>query len=90
MEKELLREAREKACSFPGLEPPNNAEPIGQIEEAHDTYFYYRDGAGNFYYMSDSTRRFEEEMQQRVKERREKAYGVRRKIAMEAATSHGQ
>lgn len=92
MENKLLEEAREKAYSFPGLIPPNNAEPIGEIEEAHDTYIYYRDSKGNFYYSSGSTRKFEEEMQEaqkRKKERRRWSMGAKKKTA-EVASSSGQ
>lgn len=88
----ILQEAREKAYSFPGLVPPNNAEPVGQIEEAHDTYFYYRDSEGNFYYDSERMRRFELEMQEaqkRKKERRRWGMDAKKKTA-EVGASNGQ
>ena len=88
MEQELLEEAREKAVSFPGLAPPNNAEPIGEIKEEHDTYFFYRDSKGNFYYISDRTRKFEEEMLKAQKKR--KAKRRRMEKTAEAGTSNGQ
>lgn len=87
-----MQEAREKAYSFPGLVPPNDAEPIGKIEEAHDTYFYYQDSKGNFYYISGSTQKFELEMQEaqkRKKERRRCGMVVKKKTA-EVGASNGQ
>ncbi|MBO5030444.1 MAG: hypothetical protein J6J86_04520 [Lachnospiraceae bacterium] len=87
-EQKLLEEAREKAVSFPGLAPPNDAEPIGQIEELHDTFYYYRDSRGNFYYISGRTRRFEEEMLKAQKKRRER--WKRMEKTAEAGASNGQ
>ena len=84
----ILQEAREKAYSFSGLVPPNDAEPIGQIEESHDTYFYYRDSVGNFYYISGRTRKFEEEMLKAQK--KQKAKRRRMEKTAEAGTSNGQ
>lgn len=68
-DKQLLEEARENARSFPGLIPPDNAVYIGAVDAGDDTYFYYRDSSGNFYYESGRMRRFELEMMERMKER---------------------
>lgn len=73
-EEELLKEAREHARSFPGLLPPNNAVFIGMEKLENNTYFYYRDDEGRFYYDSVRARRFEKEMQERKKERDRKRW----------------
>lgn len=68
-EDRLLETARSEARSFPGLVPPNNAVLIGAVDTGDDTYFYYQDDEGNFYYDSERMRRFETEMQERKKAR---------------------
>lgn len=74
MEK-LLDEAEEKARSFPGLKPPNDAYYIGsrikQINgKSHETY-YFKNDAGEFYYQSEATRQFELKMRESEKRRRQ-------------------
>ena len=71
-EKELEL-AQKNAYSFTGLKPPNDAWYIGSKEKSGDTYHYYKDAEGNYYYDSEKGRKFEEEMllvQQKKKCRR--------------------
>ena len=72
----MLQEAIEKARSFDGLRPPNQAVLIGSRENAHDTIDYYRDDAGNFYYETHRGRAFKEQMARAEKERRRLRYGA--------------
>ncbi len=74
MEK-LLDEAYEKARSFSGLRPPNNAYYIGsRIREingkSHEIY-YFKNDEGEFYYQSEATRQFELKMREAEKRRRQ-------------------
>lgn len=77
-ENRLLEEAQKNARSFPGLVPPNQAEEIGQVKGEQDTYTYYRDSGGNYYYSSGRTQRFEIEMQE-AQERKRKRERQRRR-----------
>lgn len=74
-EKEVLEQARKNAWSFPWLTPPNNAAYIGAIEAKEDTYFYYQDKEGNFYYDSQQIRRFELEMREAQKKKQQRKSG---------------
>lgn len=73
-EKELLEQARKNAWSFPGLTPPNNAAYIGAIKTKEDTYFYYQDKEGNFYYDSQQMRCFELEMREAQKKKQQRKW----------------
>ncbi len=66
---EELEIARDQARSFPGLMPPNNAALIGKEEKGRDTINYYKDSTGNYYYDTESGRKFEQDMQERRKKR---------------------
>lgn len=80
-EKDILEQARNQAWSFPGLTPPNHARYIGSIETKEDTYFYYQDREGNFYYDSQQMRSFELEMREAQKEKQRRAWkGKKRAI----------
>lgn len=57
--------ARQNAWSFPGLDPPNKAEEIGREELAGDTFIYYKDELGTYWYNTESTINVEKEMQGR-------------------------
>ena len=70
----MLQEAIEKARSFDGLRPPNQAILIGSTVSAQDTTDYYRDDAGNFYYETHRGRAFKEQMARAEKERRKRRY----------------
>ncbi|MBO5390040.1 MAG: hypothetical protein J6A59_18245 [Lachnospiraceae bacterium] len=72
----MLQEAIEKARSFSGLRPPNQAILIGSRVSAHDTIDYYRDDDGNFYYETHRGRAFKEQMAKAEKERRKLRYGA--------------
>lgn len=70
----LLDEAYEKARSFPGLKPPNDAYYIGsrfnEINgKSYETY-YFKNDEGEFYYQSEATRQFELKMREAEKRRR--------------------
>lgn len=74
MEK-LLDEAEEKARSFPGLKPPNEAYYIGsrikQINGKSYEVYYFKNDAGDFYYQSEGTLQFELKMREAEKRRRQ-------------------
>ncbi|MBQ8167175.1 MAG: hypothetical protein IJZ96_09090 [Lachnospiraceae bacterium] len=72
----MLQEAIEKARSFSGLRPPNQAILIGSRVSAHDTIDYYRDDDGKFYYETHRGRAFKEQMAKAEKERRKLRYGA--------------
>lgn len=69
---EDLRIAFKKAWSFPGLTPPNNAKFLGKMEAAEDVVNIYEDSQGNYWYDTESGRKFEQEMQERAKERKKR------------------
>ena len=77
--KEELEIAKKEARSFSGLKPPNNAVLIGKEQKANDTINYYKDFAGNYYYDTENGRKFEQEMQERVKRREEEKRRNRRR-----------
>lgn len=74
-----LQIARKEARSFPGLVPPNNAKLIGREQRKKDTVNYYKDQNGSYYYDTESSRRFEMDMQERAKRRAEEKRRARRK-----------
>lgn len=76
---EDLRIAFKEARSFPGLTPPNNAILVGKMEATKDIVNIYKDNRGNYWYDTESGRKFEQEMQERAKQRKKK--NRRRKTA---------
>lgn len=76
---EDLRIAFKEARSFPGLTPPNNAILVGKMEATKDIVNIYKDNRGNYWYDTENGRKFEQEMQERAKERKKK--NRRRKTA---------
>lgn len=68
--------AQKEAYSFPGTRPPNGAWYIGSITKNNDTYNYYKDEDGNYYYDTDKERKFEVEMQQAQRKRRQARYAI--------------
>ena len=81
--KEELELAKKEARSFPGLTPPQNAVLIGKEEKKNDTINYYKDSAGNYYYDTESGRKFEQDMLERNNRRKEekRQLRIRGKIA---------
>ena len=63
---------KEKARTFEGLIPPNSAKLVYKEKKAEDTYFYFMDDDGNYYFNTESQIRFEREMQELRKRRRQK------------------
>lgn len=61
-----------EAKSFVGLQPPERAEEIGRKHTELDTYIYYKDIKGEFWYISQSQLNFEKYMQEqkRLRKRR--------------------
>ncbi len=45
-----LEEVLKEAASFPGLEPPNNAEEYGRVNRPTGTYIIYKDADGSYYF----------------------------------------
>ncbi len=72
-----LKEAREKAMSFPGLTPPAGSVYIGAVKMGNDTHFYYRCGE-EYYWDSESGRRIKREMEAAIKRNTEKRRKMRR------------
>ena len=58
----MLQEAQEKARSFPTLKPPNDAVYLGSVEKTTNTYNYYVDGEGKYWYDSDNEYAFKLQM----------------------------
>lgn len=56
----LSREAR----SFSGLQPPFQAKEIGRRCIGNETYIYYQDKNGGFWYISKSQIEFEKYVQE--------------------------
>ena len=70
-----LRKAAGEARTFPGLTPPNKAEYIGALSKNGDTYYYYKDENGTYWFDTESLRKFEKEMaeaEKRIKKRRQR------------------
>ena len=63
---------KENARTFEGLTPPNAAKLVNKEKKAGDTYFYFMDDDGNYYFNTESQIRFEREMQDLRKKRRQK------------------
>lgn len=63
---------KENARTFEGLIPPNSAKLVYKEEKAGDTYFYFMDDDGNYYFNTQSQINFEREMQELRKKRRQK------------------
>ena len=61
-----------EAKSFVGLDPPEKSEEICRRETDFDTYIYYKDIKGQFWYISQSQMNFEKYMQEqkRLRKRR--------------------
>ncbi len=60
------------ARTFEGLLPPNEAKLVYKEKKAGDTYFYFMDDDGNYYFNTQSQINFEKEMQELRKKRRQK------------------
>lgn len=73
---EQLVLAQQNAKSFTGLRPPNSAWYIGSVKKNNETYHYYTDEKGNFYYDSQSQRDFETKMREIEKKRRREKYSA--------------
>lgn len=69
---EELQCALKEARSFPGLKPPNNAKLLRQLKTAGDVVNIYEDSKGNYWYDTENGRKFEQDMQERAKERKKK------------------
>lgn len=67
-----LQCASKEARSFPGLTPPNNAKLLGKLKTAEDVVNIYEDSKGNYWYDTENGRKFEMDMQERVKNRAKK------------------
>ena len=60
------------ARTFEGLLPPNAAKLVYKEKKAGDTYFYFMDDDGNYYFNTQSQINFEKEMQDLRKKRKQK------------------
>lgn len=67
---EDLQIAFKEARSFPGLTPPNNAKFLGKIETKCDVVNIYKDQYGNLWYDTESGRKFEIDIQEKMEKRR--------------------
>ena len=68
-----------EAKSFPGLNPPNNATLLGKIQTPKDIVNIYKDSQGNYWYDTENGRKFEMDMQERIKKREEEKKRNRRR-----------
>ena len=55
------------ARTFEGLIPPKSAKLVYKEKKAGDTYFYFADDDGNYYFNTQSQIDFEREMQEEKK-----------------------
>ena len=60
------------ARTFEGLIPPKSAKLVYKEKKAGDTYFYFMDDDGNYYFNTQSQIDFEREMQELRKKRRQR------------------
>lgn len=60
------------ARTFEGLIPPKSAKLVYKEKKAGDTYFYFADDDGNYYFNTQSQIDFEREMQELRKKRRQR------------------
>ena len=67
-----IQTIKENARTFEGLIPPNSAKLVYKEKKAGDTYFYFMDDGGNYYFNTQSQINFEKEMQELRKKRRQK------------------
>lgn len=70
----VTRTGKKERMVLSRLIPPNNATYIGAVETKGDTYFYYQDEEGNFYYDSQQIRRFELEMREAQKRKQQRKW----------------
>lgn len=69
-EKEELPKDINNARSIGAYNQPDNPVYIGSLKTKWNTYHYFTDGDSDFYYESERTMRFDEEMQEAKKERK--------------------
>lgn len=66
-----IKKAMEDAWTFPGINPPNNAELVtvkkGEPGNPDGHTYYYGDSDGNYYYTTDAQIAFEKRMQEAIK-----------------------
>ncbi len=70
MDRLELEAAREKAWSFPGLQPPENARYIGYQKIGTEKYLYWRDSRGNYWFDTEGGMAFKKEMEEIQKKKR--------------------
>lgn len=70
MDRQELEEAYEKAWSFPGLHPPENARYIGYRKSGTQKYLYWRDSRGNYWYDTEGGMEFKKRMEEVQKKKR--------------------
>lgn len=69
MDRLELEEAHEKARSFPGLHPPENARYIGYQKSGTQKYLYWKDSRGNYWYDTERGMAFKEIMEEARKKK---------------------
>lgn len=69
--------AYKNARSFKGF-PPNGSKFIGAKRTCADTYFFFKDEAGNYYFDSENQRTMEREMKEAERRKREQRRQERR------------
>lgn len=69
MDRLELEEAYEKAWSFPGLHPPENARYIGYQKSGTQKYLYWRDSRGNYWYDTERGMAFKKSMEEAQKKK---------------------
>lgn len=52
-----IEELRQKAWSFRGLVPPNNAKKVAEEQRNGKLYEYFQDDSGNVYYETSTGRK---------------------------------
>lgn len=66
---EELEEARRKAWSIGAYSQPRNPEYIGSLPDRNDTFHYFKDADGKYYYIGNREMEFEKEMETSIKKR---------------------
>lgn len=72
--REELPQGISAARSIGAYNIAENPVYIGSEQTANDVYHYFADNDGTYYYESEKTRRFEEEMKERQLKRKQRRY----------------
>lgn len=74
MNEEELEKAKKEARSVGAFNIPVCPELLGIVEKGDDKIYFYKDKAGKYFFESERTMKFEQEMKDAQKRRRQRRY----------------